>query len=186
MEDRRQRVAILLSEDDLTFLRWWSAEVAHVPSEVARGMVERGLEHARHQPGIAARYEAWRTGRTIEDAVVNDVVAAMSTPGVPAILSGDLRMATNAAAKAAAFLVDLSRWLEDERAVADKGPWPRLRQAAPVPPFPADVGSAIDLARGADGRTVRRSRANGTSVVSDKRQLLDMAQMELPGAADGS
>jgi hypothetical protein len=130
---------------------------------------------AREQPGVAGRYEDWQAGRAVEDTLTNDVVAAMSTPGVPAVLAGDVLQATNGACKAAAFLVELSDWLADARPVADKEPRPRLATTAAVAPFGAEAGAALDAADGADGRTVRRSRAEGSQPASDKRQLSDLA-----------
>jgi len=175
VDDQRTRISVTLSPSWMAFLRWWAAEVERLPAEVARQMVEAALERAREQPGVAGRYEDWQAGRAVEDTLTNDVVQAMSTPGVPAVLAGDVLQATNGACKAAAFLVDLAGWMADPRPVAEKEPRPRLATTPAIAPFGADVGPALDAAGGADGRTVRQSREGGRSVASDKRQLSDMA-----------
>lgn len=175
MDESRSRISVTLTPGWHAFLRWWAAECERLPAEVARQLIEAGLERARAAPGVEGRYADWTAGRQVEDTLTNDIVAAMSMPGVPAVLGGDLAQATNGAAQAAAFLVELSGWLADERPVAAKPPRPRLATTPALAPFGASVGLALDAAGGADGRTMRQSRAEGVFRASDKRQLSDVA-----------
>lgn len=185
MDDTRTRISVTLTPGWMTFLRWFAAECERLPAEVARSLIEAGLEQARAAPGVEGRYSDWTAGRAVEDTLANDVVAAMLMPGVPALLGGDARAATNGAAQATRFLADLAGWLEDPRPVADKPPRPRLAISPAVAPYAPDVGAALEVAGAADGSTLRQARQKGRLAASDKRVLSDVDPDPRGGVGDG-
>jgi len=171
----RNRVNLSLSDRQIEDLGWLASERGLVPGALAREMVDDAIQAALADAATRARWEQDRAMDAAGREVLPDIVAALSTEGVPEVLQGQTAGAGLEQLRVAAWLLHISRWLADSR--------PRAVKGAPVPLgiwanlyVPGgDVGAALDVAGDADGLARRRAAGGGNPGVSDKRGLSDMA-----------
>ncbi len=181
----RNRMNVTLAGDEIDVLRWLSAERSMLPAVLASRLIAEGLWRAQQDPAVAEAYYNWRTGRTIEEIVRADVVAALSYPGVPDVLAGRRRAADPEQTRVASFIVTLSRWLEDDRPAADKGACPRLATHKSVHVPNGDVAPALAIAGYADGAPSGGPSRGGAQTTPDKRRLSDIWGRGTPRAGAG-
>jgi hypothetical protein len=169
----RMRVNLTLTPRQLEDLHWLAGERTMLPAALARDLVVAGMAAALADPAARARYERDRSQAGATDGLVPDIVRAMSVPGVPAVLAGELAGAGDEPHRVASWLVHVSRWLADERPESQKGPAPALDGWLGVSVSMAAVGPALALANGGAARAAAARPAAGVKKVSDKRQLSD-------------
>ena len=175
----RPRISITMHEPWEVYLRWLAAERAQLPAELARQLLEEALEASRGEPDLARRYALYVCAGGDDPDVVADVVAALSTPYVPAALADFQAAVPKEAQRAARYLGLLSVWLSDERPRSAKGAPPRLADVLGTARVARDVGPALAYAGGADGQAIRGGARGGRSGASDKRVLSDIGGAEV-------
>lgn len=175
MPENRNRVNLSLTDRQVEDLGWLASQRGLVPGALAREMVDDAIQEALKDAHTRARWEQDRAIDVAGREVLPDIVAALSTDGVPEVLSGQAAGAGLEQLRVASWLIQISRWLSDPRPREVKGPpvplgiWGNLY----VPG--GDVAAALDLAGGADGRALGQGAPAGHQAVTDKRQLSVMA-----------
>lgn len=167
----RLRVNVTLTQRQWDDLNWLATERTAVPTALARALIEAGIAAALEDAALRARYLRDQAGQSVQDAIMPDLLTALSVRGVPEVLSGKREGASLEQIRVASWLVRISRYLTDSRHESVKGPPPRLDTYAHLYIPYDDVGAALDVAGGADGLAVRQGQEEGTQGVTDKRQL---------------
>jgi len=183
----RNRVNLSLSDRQIADLGWLASERGLLAGALAREMVDDAIQAALAD---AATRQRWEQDRAIDQAareVLPDIVAALSTEGVPEVLAGQTEGAGLEQLRVAAWLLHISRWLADTRPREQKGAPVALGIWGNLYVPGGDVGAALDVAGGGDGSTRRRAAGGCHPGASDKRQLSDMAgaQQGPAGGPDG-
>jgi predicted DNA-binding protein len=181
----RIRVNVTLPPRVNQDLDWLAAEQTKLPAVLARELIEAGIRTLLEDPLVKRVYDRDRAGRSLQDDLTPDIVAALGTVGVPEVLAGHTQNASAEQLRVASWLVAVSNWLAYPQPESQKGPAPRLAEWTSLVLRNHDAGAALDLAGGADGLAVRQARQNGAPTVSDKRQLSDMGQPEERGRQGG-
>lgn len=171
MAENRNRVNVSLSDRQIEDLSWLASERSLLPGALAREMIDDGIQAALADAHTRQRWEQDRNTDQAARDVLPDIIAALSCPGVPDVLSGQAAGAGLEQLRVAAWLLQISRWLADTRPRAVKGPPVPLGIWANLYVPEGDVGAALAVAGDADGLAQRKAADAGHHPVIDKRQL---------------
>jgi len=167
----RNRVNLSLSDRQIEDLGWLASERGLLPGALAREMVDDAIQDALKDAETRQRWEQDRALDVAAREVLPDIIAALSTEGVPEVLQGQTAGAGLEQLRVASWLINISRWLADTRPRAIKGPPVALGIWGNLYVPHGDVGAALDVAGDADGLAQRKAAGPGHRAVTDKRQL---------------